>query len=309
MGVKAETLNLNTETDTETVVDDRNPNPLARGLMRMRVRAGEASKIGVVLWIAGCCLVGVGAYWYTLVGSVLVLGGVLLVNSSLQMSEFEEHRSLLVLLLSMFGEYVNLMIPVAVGIGLYRHPQLSVNLGMTFLLLGFMLVILRTLSIRPGPRVAGVGVSTPVRVIEDDDQAPALKVVGMWTTYESVVLVALAAVGALSVYLIIYTVIVACGLLASMMETLEVATVNGNSNGNGIGNGTEKGKDNELGGQVSTDAGQRSTEDSTHEVKTDTGKLGAKTVEPEQVAVKPILDSNTRIRNRKPPVKRKTGDL
>lgn len=301
------------DTNTETVVDDRSPNPLARGLMKIRVRSGEASKLGVLLWIVGCCLVGVGAYWYTLVGAVLVLCGVLLVNSSLQMAEYEEHRSLLVLLLSMFGEYVNLMIPIAVGIGLYRYPQLSTKLGLTFLLLGFMLVILRTLSIRPGPRIAGAGVSTPVRVIEDDDQAPALKVVATWTTYESVVLVALAAVGALSIYLIIYTVIVACGLLASMMETLDEATVDGSRDRNGVDPDYENmradignGEDNDTGGHVARHSSQKS---STHEVKANTGKLGTETVQPEQVVIKSVSESNTRVRSRKPPVKRETGDL
>lgn len=212
--------------------------------LRLGISANKTTTLGIIMGVIGCVLLGFGWFWSVIVGAVLINFRALLDYVDGHVARFTNSCSKFGGYLDVLHSYVtSALLPIGLGIGVFNHPDLSpysaaqflLGIGADrsiFLVLGISasLFLLATLVVTD--RLAVTFQMKPNALYEPKAASRG----GLWKVIfrlglalENVngvlmpILLLAAIFGFLSTFLVVWWLITACGFIAIVSRTMQVA--------------------------------------------------------------------------------------
>lgn len=96
--------------------------------LRLGITANKTTLIGLITGIFGCVFLSLGSYWAIIIGAILVNTGLLLDYVDGNIARVTDSSSKYGNYIDIISDYIIIgLMPIAIGIGLYNHPDPYLN--------------------------------------------------------------------------------------------------------------------------------------------------------------------------------------
>ena len=179
--------------------------------LKLGITANQVTLLNLFIGLTGCALLGLGTYKAIFMGAILININYLLDRVDGNIARATGRSTKLGEMIDSFGDFLlDMLIPISIGIGLYFHPQFGIP-GYIYLLLGFTFACFRLLRSRYAVHASSIIGGRAMDVVKG--KSLILKGGLALVSLEPIMLLVLAAGGAIGIFLVGYTILSFCELV------------------------------------------------------------------------------------------------
>lgn len=193
--------------------------------LKLGITANQTTLINLFIGLSGCALLGLGTYGTTVLGAILLNVNYLLDRVDGNIARATGTSTKLGEMLDGFSDsFLDMVIPISIGIGLYLYPQFGIR-GDIYLLLGFVFACSRLLRSRYAAHTSTIIGGRAIEVVKG--RSLILKGGLVLMSLEPIILLGIAVGGVLSIFLVGYTILALCELVGYSLLAIRRVRENG----------------------------------------------------------------------------------